>query len=187
MRIAHVVQQFPTLSETFILSQLAAQVRRGHDLDILAERRGDDTRTHEDVDRYDLAARTVYRAMPAGRVVRLAGAARLLVTRLVRRPRALLGALDVARHGALAASGRLVYTAAPLLGRGPYDVAHCHFGPMGLLGLALQDMGLLPGALVTTFYGYDVTQVPRSRGRDVYRRLFERGTRFLALSERSSP
>jgi colanic acid/amylovoran biosynthesis glycosyltransferase len=44
-------------------------------------------------------------------------------------------------------------------------------------------MGALRGKLVTSFYGYDVSEFPRRRRRSPYARLFARGDRFLAVSE----
>lgn len=59
------------------------------------------------------------------------------------------------------------------------DVIHAHFGPQGYgsLGLAKRT-----GArLVTTFYGYDLSRLPRQEPgwRERYRRLFAEGDLFL--------
>src|SRR5699024_1764813 len=59
------------------------------------------------------------------------------------------------------------------------DLVHAHFGPMGYLSSALVRAIDVP--LVTTFYGYDASMLPKEgpkwRGR--YKVLFERGSRFL--------
>jgi colanic acid/amylovoran biosynthesis glycosyltransferase len=61
-------------------------------------------------------------------------------------------------------------------------VIHCHYGPIGLLGVALRELGLIQGQLVTSFYGYDVTRHPDHRGSRVYDRLFQQAELILALS-----
>lgn len=44
MRIAFVVSHFPSLSETFILNQIAGLLDRGHEVDVYSEFRGDATK-----------------------------------------------------------------------------------------------------------------------------------------------
>ena len=59
-------------------------------------------------------------------------------------------------------------------------VLHAHFGPTGVWALPLRRRLGLP--LVTTFYGYDISQHPRRLvWRLLYRRLFSQGDCFLAL------
>lgn len=55
---------------------------------------------------------------------------------------------------------------------------HAHFGPMGVFALPLRSSLGLP--LVTTFYGTDMSAVPkRPRWRRSYRNLFDHGELFL--------
>lgn len=65
----------------------------------------------------------------------------------------------------------------------PFDVIHCHFGPNGLRGLGLRDSGALRGKLVTSFYGYDVSEFPRRQKSNPYTRLFAQGDLFLVISQ----
>lgn len=59
------------------------------------------------------------------------------------------------------------------------DVLHAHFGPEGVRALPLRRHHHVP--LVTTFYGYDVSQLPKEGfWRRHYRRLFAEGDAFLA-------
>ncbi|MDD5303368.1 MAG: glycosyltransferase [Elusimicrobia bacterium] len=59
------------------------------------------------------------------------------------------------------------------------SLIHAHFGPSGWAALGLKRRFSIP--LVTTFYGYDLTQLPRQNPvwRERYRRLFEAGDLFL--------
>ncbi len=68
---------------------------------------------------------------------------------------------------------------ARLLRRDRPDVVHAHFGPSGYFVSGFRrERGF---ALVTSFYGYDISVLPREkpRWRRRYRRLFERGDVFL--------
>jgi colanic acid/amylovoran biosynthesis glycosyltransferase len=68
--------------------------------------------------------------------------------------------------------------------RPPFDVIHCHFGPNELRGLGLRNAGALQGKLVTSFYGYDISEFPRQRRRNPpYTRLFAQGELVLAISQ----
>ncbi|OGA50712.1 MAG: hypothetical protein A3G25_11460 [Betaproteobacteria bacterium RIFCSPLOWO2_12_FULL_63_13] len=59
------------------------------------------------------------------------------------------------------------------------QVLHAHFGPEGVLGVPLAASLGVP--LVTSFYGYDATVLPRDPAwRRAIRGLFEFGTLFLA-------
>ena len=55
---------------------------------------------------------------------------------------------------------------------------HAHFGPSGVIARRIAAASRIP--LVTTFYGYDVSMLPRSsRWRRWYRQLFADGDLFL--------
>lgn len=55
---------------------------------------------------------------------------------------------------------------------------HAHFGPNGVNALNLKRRSRVP--LITTFYGYDISSLPRSkRWRLLYRDLFQIGELFL--------
>jgi len=180
MRIAYVVGAFPSLSETFVLDQITGLLDRGHEVDVFAERPAVPGAHRETVARYRLQERVSYRPAFGRRELRqltpllTAGPARWsLVARSLR-----------ARAGrSLRASLRVASAAAAHGSAGPYDVIHAHFGPMGLLALDLRDTGVFTGPLVTTFHGVDMSQFVASHGRNVYRRLFERGELFLPVSQ----
>lgn len=59
------------------------------------------------------------------------------------------------------------------------DLIHAHFGPMGYLSLGLARKLDIP--LVTTFYGYDASELPREEPgwKENYRDLFTQGASFL--------
>jgi len=59
------------------------------------------------------------------------------------------------------------------------NLVHAHFGPSGYSFLSLNRLFAIP--LITTFYGSDMTMLPRHdiRWKVRYRKLFQQGDRFL--------
>lgn len=67
---------------------------------------------------------------------------------------------------------------ARLLDKMPFCLVHAHFGPQGYYALRLKKRFQVP--LVTTFYGYDVSQLAKSSlWRERYTWLFDKGDMFL--------
>lgn len=186
MRIAFVLDQFPVLSQTFVLSQITGLIERGHEVAIYADRapaRVD--KTHSDVSRFELARRTTYgQAIPHALVPRLRSAVSRLVRWGWRHPLVAIDTLNVARYGRRALSLRVLHETFPARGSPEdYDVIHAHFGPNGVRALALRRGGSIRGPIITTFHGADVNRLPRLWGADMYRRLFARGALFTVGSE----
>ncbi len=186
MKIAVVVTHFPALSETFVLNQITGLMDRGHTVHIHADRPGHDTKIHPDITRYNLLAQTSYAPrLPRSPLVRYPKGLLLAARHLLSAPGAVAGALNPFRHGRDAASLKLLYRAAPFLAERPaYDAIHAHFGQNGLRALALRELGVLRGPLLTTFHGTDMSAYLRKAGPRVYDRLLARGDFFLPISER---
>lgn len=186
MKIAFLVGEFPALSQTFILNQITGLIDRGHDVDIYAPVSGDEPKIHSDVEKYNLLERTFYSPqIPKNYLFRTLKGIRLLLANSLKEPVVLLRSLNVFKYGKQAASLRLFYSAIPLLyRRSPYDIVHCHFGPNGLKGSLLQDIGALQGKLVTAVHGYDMALYLQRAGESVYNQLYDKGDLFLPISER---
>ena len=181
LRVAVFAFEFPALSETFVLDQVVALLARGHDVVVFAERPRADSVVHPDVERYRLRRRIRYRRMPANPIFRLAGVPAAFARCGWRGAGVLMRALDVRRYGRAAASLRLFYWAAALCKEAPFDVVHCHFGPIGQTVAQLRDLGAIDGRLVTVFHGVDASaQLRASPG--CYRFLFGAGDLFLPVS-----
>jgi colanic acid/amylovoran biosynthesis glycosyltransferase len=181
LRIAVVVSRFPELSETFVLQEIVALLQAGHRVDIYADRSDCVQPRQPEIDQYNLLERTVVPAPgPPGRFLRNLHLARVLVgpvsrggvrvLPLAKYPRPIPG--RVLRYAGLAPGSAL-----------PYDVIHCHFGPNGTKAVAMRDVRLLAGPVVTTFHGYDVSSHLHRHGVGYYSQLFSRGDLFLAVSD----
>jgi colanic acid/amylovoran biosynthesis glycosyltransferase len=185
MRVALVVDQFPAVSETFILDEVVALLEQGCDVHVFGTARPAGAVQHPDVERLELHARTTYPEDPAGGargrraswVGQLTGAVRHpgIIARIARLLPSLL------RHRRL--NVVLGLANARDLPDPRFDVVHCHFGPNGLVGLGLREAGVVAGKVVTTFHGYDVSRVIQDQGAGAYRKLFADGDLFLPVSE----
>ena len=60
MKVAFVVPEFPSLSQTFVLNQITGLMDLGHDVDIFAYRKINYAKIHDDVFKYSLLDRTQY-------------------------------------------------------------------------------------------------------------------------------
>lgn len=172
MRIACFVRSFPELSETFILRQVVGLLDRGHEVRIFARRAATGGPAHPAVEAYGL--RHLVRVLPhrddaARRGFRLPLGARG-TARCFRREHA-------RALGGWRALGR---TLAALAGEGPFDVAHCHYGDLGLRYRVAARLWGVP--LVVSFYGFDASAFPRAHGADVYRPLFRAADAVASLS-----
>jgi colanic acid/amylovoran biosynthesis glycosyltransferase len=183
MRVAFLVIAFPTLSETFILDQITGLIDLGCEVEIFAAQPETASSVHPEVGEYGLLKLRHVPAMPESFLRRPFQAIRLAASRKCGVGQPHLRSLNVFRYGPPAASLRLFFETTAFANRPHFDVIHCHFGPNGVRGLNLRDVGAIAGKkLVTSFYGYDVSEFPRQRRRNPYTKLFARGDLFLALS-----
>src|SRR4051812_28632561 len=86
LRVAFIVRAFPTLSETFIINQIADLLDQGVEVEIFSFRRGDMVEISQRYYDYGLGKRVRYLDEPKGRTLRiLAGFAKALSI-VIRRP-----------------------------------------------------------------------------------------------------
>lgn len=183
MKIAFIVSQFPTLSETFILNQITGLLDRGHEVDIFAWSKGKESKVLPEIMKYGLLDRTYFVNKPYNKIWRVLKAIGLILFNFHKNPKAILKSLNFFKYGKKALSLKLLYDSILFLDEDSYDIIHCHFGPNGNLGVLLRDFGLIKGKVVTTFHGYDMSAIVREQGEDVYNFLFENGDLFLPISE----
>lgn len=183
MNIAVVVSVFPSLSETFILSQITGLLELGHQVDIYASLRGDEAVVHPDIERYRLRARTRYVGaynVVEGRGRRLARAAAILLRHLPRRPRYVWRWMTTLRSHGIYQGLNTLFTVAPFWDA-DYDIIHCQFGPVGRKWLFLKR--LTRAKYVCAFRGYDLSSYLKVEGPAAYRELFRAGDLFLPVCE----
>jgi colanic acid/amylovoran biosynthesis glycosyltransferase len=183
MKIAFIVDTFPTISHTFIINQITGLMDKGHSVDIYAYEKGDSSILHADVEKYNLQNNVSYSVrMPGNLFVRLLKGVTCLALNFYKAPLALLKSLNFFKYGKKAFSLRIMYTTLSWLDRPEYDLVHCHFGMTGISAAWLKELGLIKCPVLTTFHGTDVNVLPKIYGKDYYKRLFENGNFFTVSS-----
>ncbi|MEO0846985.1 MAG: glycosyltransferase [Cyanobacteria bacterium J06648_1] len=188
MRIAFFVDQFPSLSETFILNQITGLIDRGHEVDIYCDRPGNRTKMHPEVEQYQLLDCTYCTPIPRNLLWLWSKGMGLLAINLLRDPRTILRTLNFWRfnpqkYGEPGEFFKPLYLTLPCLERSPYDIIHCHYGRNGLKASLLKDLGVITGKIVVVFHGNDISRYLKLHGDDVYHYLFQRADLLLPISQ----
>jgi colanic acid/amylovoran biosynthesis glycosyltransferase len=186
MKIAFLVGQFPLLSETFILNQIAGLLARGHEVQIYALDGvpANLAKVHPIVEEYRLRDRTSYSpTIPKNYIQRFLKGLKLLLTNIQQGSLACLPLLNFFKYGRQAYSLRLFYRAIPLAKQETYEIIHCQFGTFGLIGRLFRHCGLIRGKLITSFRGHDISWAIEEYGDRVYDPLFAEGDFFLTNCE----
>ena len=76
----------------------------------------------------------------------------------------------------------LLFRVKPFLGK-QFDIVHCHMGPVATKYLPVRYALGHHQKMVTTFYGYDVSHIPKEKGMDCYHTLAKECEQFLVMSE----
>lgn len=177
MHVAMILGSFPELSQRFLMNQIAGLLDAGIDLDIYAAMESAGGKRHALDERYGLRERTNYARVPRSGLARLRELPRLLGYCLSLNPKKTARALS-RRYATASRNLKTLYFLRSFAHR-RYDLIHCHFGPNGLVGAYLKDVGIAK-RLVVSFHGSDINSYPRRHGEKVYRTLFERADLITA-------
>ncbi|MFE1744020.1 glycosyltransferase [Coleofasciculus sp. H7-2] len=184
MKVAIFVDRFPVISETFILNQITGLIERGHEVEIYSiytNKAGNLAKVHPDVKTYRLLEQTYCAEVPDNFLLRALKGFGLLLANFYKKPVLLLRSLNIFKYSRSATSLKLLYATILLMKRQTtYDVIHCQFGHLGLMAMALRELGVLQGKLITHFRGSDISKYIQQVGEDAYEPLFKTGDLFLS-------
>ncbi len=184
MKIAFLVESFPSISETFILNQIIELINQGNDVEIFAQHKDDSKIVDKLIEKYKLLDKTHYFGMPENRFYRSIKSVTLFMKYLQNAPLPVLRSLNFLKYGSDALSLRAFYMLLEFIKiDNTFDIIHAHFGPNGKMAILLKDMLHIKGKVVTSFHGNDISAVVKAEGENVYNYLFERGNLFLANSD----
>ncbi|HOM76201.1 MAG TPA: glycosyltransferase [Anaerohalosphaeraceae bacterium] len=180
MKIAFVVSRFPTLTESFVVQQIAAMIERNWDAAVWAFAESQQTEIQKEVKEYGLLNKTVYLSMPSAKTaLRLKGVFWLVASLLLSPKNASSLLYSFIKDRSFSYQTLLLLYAYL---KGKPDVVHAHFGPNAIPFLGLKKTGLNL-KLITSFHGYDVSVYTRRQGEHVYDELFLYGDIFTYNSE----
>lgn len=184
MRIAYFVNEFPALSQPFVLNQLAGMIARGHDVHIYASKRVNAAETHAIVRDYGMMERTRFLyEYPTSLWKRIPYLIKRWVSSdLFYQPMVIWRSLDTRQYRRESRAGRFLSAVLSIRRPRDYDVIHCQFGVLAPLALQLRAVGAISGPLVVSIRGFDVTQYIRDRP-GFYDTVFPHVGVFLPVSE----
>jgi colanic acid/amylovoran biosynthesis glycosyltransferase len=182
MRVACVVGEFPVLAETPFLNQITGLIRRGHEVEIFADRPQPGVQFHPDVEQLGLEARTRYPVVlpPAGR---WRAASRLVLAHRGEERRILLGTLNPLLYWRRAWTLEHLRRTASLLPRRHFDLCYLPFVQDTFKTFRLRRAGVLNGPVVAAIRGSDITRYVATRGHRVYARVLRRIALLLPVSQ----
>ena len=181
MKIAFVLGYFPSITLTFIHNQITGLIDLGHDVHIFALKSEGTGLSHDTGEKYRLLEKTTYFSIPGNKILRIIKASYLFLRHLFKDPLKIFKSLNFIKFGKESLRLNTFYYTIPFL-KTNFDIIHCHFGPNGLIGSFLKEIGI-PGKLVTTFYGYDLTSHILRHGGNVYRSLFAHSDLLLPICD----
>ena len=180
LKIVFLLTEFPSVSETFILSQVTGLIDMGHHVEVVAARAQKEALHQPEVEQYRLKERTRY--LPGrikGRSDRMRKGLLIICKRLLTHPTALLRwMVDIPRIGMYESLNRLFVL--DLFWPGRYDIVNCHFGANGVDFAYLKDY--LLAKFVCFFHGYDLSSYLKERDPAVYQELFKKWDVMLPTS-----
>ena len=174
-----IVNEFPCISETFILNQIIGLKESGHKVDIFAYTKKDDSQnTHAIIDKFQLKIQVKYfPSIPENRTARLWKLFCIIGHKLFTHPILLIRCLDFRSYGFYQSLNNLFQ--AEILMNKKYDIIHCQYGILGKEWAFVKDV--FSSKLVVSFRGYDLARFVKEQGNSVYKILFDRGDSFVPV------
>ncbi|MFT7617058.1 MAG: colanic acid/amylovoran biosynthesis glycosyltransferase [Planctomycetota bacterium] len=183
MRIAFFCTRFPSVSETFVLTQMAGLLDQEFEIDVHAIKPEQGGVIQPIFEEYGLEKHISYRGRIGSIPGRLVTATCLLIRFGLTSPLKLLALKKLVKTVPEISFVAALFTLRGLRSRPEADVLYAHFGPNGQAAATLKAVGLIDLPIVTVFHGFDVTTVIKKWGPDYYRCLFEHGTLMLPVSQ----
>ena len=180
-KIAFIVGKFPSISETFIINQVADLDDEGIKVEVFSFTKGDSENISQRFYDHKMVDRTHYLNMPENIFARCCLAAPKIIKILFYQPSLLLKVFDFKRYGREALSLKLLYWTEPFLGK-RFDLYHCHFGQMANKFLIIKEILGIKAKVATSFYGLDVSSYTKEKGVGAYDRLKKECSAFIVMS-----
>lgn len=182
-RLLILVNNFPNRSETFVLQHVYGMMERGYDVTVLSNKGDQSAWDSTNTLSRELRGRVINFNMPTGKTSRMIGIIKILCKNLVKGRYKYFKSLNFFKFGKSSVSLLLPYVYDKVLDLGEYDLIHCHFGPVGVIGAHLKELGSSK-KLIVTFHGYDVSMILKNDFHNPYEKLFKISDLILTVSDR---
>ncbi len=171
MTVTFLTSYFPVGSEQFITNQVVGLLEAGHEVQIISLHTPKQVVTNDEYERLKLYGKVEYIHIPRKNELKPAALIGLVFSLLCTAPLKLIKAFNFFNYHRAVFSFKTLYLLKHFRRR-KIDLLHCHFGPNGIVGSFLKDIGVVD-TLVATFHGSDINSYPLRYGKNVYNRLFE--------------
>lgn len=189
-RVAIFVSDFPVVSETFVIQQIATLIDSGFDVSIIAGVWGDKLISHPLYINYNMVGLvTVIREARLSAFVLLMKALfffgyKVFKTKRYQLARIALRSLQDKSYSSFVDLLSVGANGKNSCQLGDFDLVIAHFGPSGVRAMNLRDAGLMSGSILTVFHGYDMSNFSLVKNcRAGYQRLFRTTEGMLPISE----
>ncbi len=184
MKIAFILNSFPVITETFILNQITGIIDLGYEIDIFARHKNKTSLVQPEVEKYKLNDKIHYPGkLTRNKVLLFIQAVYSIFKLLLNKPVTIINSLKILKYSSLKDLLKVLHFSILFLDKKQYDIIHCHYGYVGIIGQRLKEIGIIKGKLVTTFYGSDLFSLTKEHGPSFYSNLFDKGDSFIALSK----
>ncbi|NQZ82856.1 MAG: glycosyltransferase [Colwellia sp.] len=188
MKLAVFVNQFPILSQTFVLNQVEELIAQGVDVTVIALSDPQSSiSSAKAVIKSDLQGRIVYLLNEQKRSAlhKFLRRSLKLITSLIfsRNKKLILSALNF-KYGHHAKSLLLPTIVSNVDKPLTFDFIVCHFGTGGVLINELRDIGIINGKIATIFHGFELSvHKTLLQQKENYLRLFKQTELMLPISD----
>ncbi len=190
MKILFFVNKFPCVSETFVLNQITSMIDKGHDVRIYSWGSHDHNCSHEDINKYGLLSRIIYRELkiPHRHITRFFKIFPIILKLFLKYGSSVLR-LSLPRYGHQVASKNLLqyYIAEPFLHLSwQADAIISHFGDTGIYITAMRNAGIISPKVkcFTYFHAHEICRMSVDRTASFYGPMFNEYDMLLPINHR---
>ena len=187
LKVIHILDIFPSKSETFVINLILESIEKGYSAQILANR----ILNSKDSSQESLLlesglyknAETFNPNIPQNKLKRILLAIKVLLYNIRYMP-VFFKTLNTKRYGLKAKTLKMWFQASIFLKYREADIFHAHFGKNGKLLSEMKDIGAIKGDIITSFYGYDTfsTDNDRTYFKNYYKSTFVTSNNIVTSS-----
>jgi len=181
MKIAYLIEEWPSKNETAILNQITEVINQGHYVKAFFSFNTDQLNSEElppEIISYGLTSNIYILKRPPlnkfnNKVIRklyvLVNAVFPVIRTFFYSPKVLFKALFKTEYGEHKKAFKIVFAIQNLLYKNlEFDIIHSQYTPLGVWIEIFKDLGLLKGKTVTSFRGYGINKLPKTKPADYY-------------------
>lgn len=185
MKIAVYSNNFPNISQTFVINQIIGLIDLGAEVDVIASTILENAVMHDSVDKYALMEKVIcHKVSDKPKLPRFLSTLKNSIKLLFKGQTKKL--FSVLSDELLTNDQKvdLIYWASISQAPIKYNNVICHFGTNGYYVCKMREIGLIEGPISTVFHGYELSRYNALRDNSrQYKKLFELGDVMLPISE----